>query len=133
CIRSEFVQAVQVCIPAISGYITGQYPISGSERPMASKSQRKATATHRRRAAARGLVRVEVQAAKRDARLIRTMARALRGDPDPAGGVRSVLANSLLQPEVKSAFDVFGSDLPDEVFAGVFELPRDRGWREVEF
>jgi putative addiction module CopG family antidote len=26
--------------------------------------------------------------------------------------------------EVKTAFDVFGSDLPDETFAGVFDQPR---------
>ena len=42
---------------------------------MASKSQPKATNTHRRRAAARGLVRVEVQAPKKDADLIRALAR----------------------------------------------------------
>ena len=40
---------------------------------MASKSQRKATRTHRRRAAARGFVRVEVQALKKDAGLIRAL------------------------------------------------------------
>ena len=37
---------------------------------MTTKSQRKATRTHRRRAAARGHVRVEVQAPKKDASLI---------------------------------------------------------------
>jgi hypothetical protein len=26
---------------------------------------------------------------------------------------------------------VFGSDLPNEVFAGVFEQPRQRQWREI--
>ena len=46
---------------------------------MASKSQRKATRTHRRRAAARGFVRVEVQAPKKDAGLIRALAETLRG------------------------------------------------------
>jgi hypothetical protein len=99
---------------------------------MASKSQRKATSTHRRRATARGLVRVEIQAAKRDARLIQAMARTLRHDPERAEALRSILAKTVLQPEVATAFDVFGSDLPDEVFAGVFDLPRQRGWREVD-
>jgi len=42
---------------------------------MASKAQRKAT---RRRAAARWLVRLEVQAPKRDANLIRALAETLR-------------------------------------------------------
>jgi hypothetical protein len=45
---------------------------------MASKSQRQATRTHRRRATARGLVRVEVQAPKKDAGLIRALAQSLR-------------------------------------------------------
>jgi hypothetical protein len=99
---------------------------------MASKSQRKATSTHRRRAAARGLVRVEVQAAKTDARLIRAMARTLRGDRERAEALRSVLAKTVLEPQVATAFDVFGSDLPDETFAGVFDLPRQRGWREID-
>ena len=99
---------------------------------MASKSQRKATRTHRRRAAARGLVRVEVQAAKRDAGLIRAVAQTLRGRSDRAKALRLTLEGALIDPEVKSAFDVFGSDLPDEAFAGVFDRPRQRGWREVD-
>ena len=47
---------------------------------MASKAQQKATKTHRRRAAARGLVRLEVQAPKRDADLIRALAATLRDE-----------------------------------------------------
>jgi hypothetical protein len=27
---------------------------------------------------------------------------------------------------------VFGSELPDETFAGVFDQPRQGGWREVD-
>ncbi len=80
---------------------------------MATKSQRKAIRTHRRRAAARGFVRVEVQAPKREA-------------------LRSTLAKALTHPEVQTAFDIFGSELPDEAFAGVFEQPRQRNWREVD-
>jgi hypothetical protein len=97
---------------------------------MASKSQRKAIRTHRRRAAARGFVRVEVQAPRRDAGLIRALAETLRGDA--AGALRSTLAKALTHPEVKTAFDIFGSELPDEAFAGVFEWPRQRNWREVD-
>ena len=33
-------------------------------------------------------------------------------------------AKALTHPEVKTAFDVFGSELPDEFFAGVFDQPR---------
>src|ERR1700720_2656551 len=99
--------------------------------PMASKSQRKATRTHRRRAAARGLVRVEIQARRKDAGLIRALAETLRGQADKAEALRSALAQALIHPEVKTAFDVFGSELPDETFAGVFDQPRQRDWREV--
>ncbi len=87
---------------------------------------------HRRRAAARGLVRVEVQAPKRDAGLIRALAETLRGEADKAEALRSTLAKALIHPEVKTAFDVFGSELSDEIFAGVFDQPRQRDWREVD-
>jgi hypothetical protein len=99
---------------------------------MASRSQRRATSAHRRRSAARGLVRVEVQAHKKDAGLIRALAETLRGEADKAEALRSTLANALLHPEVRTAFDVFGSELPDEAFAGIFDQARQRDWREVE-
>jgi hypothetical protein len=78
------------------------------------------------------LVRVEVQARKRDAGLIRALAETLRGRPEKAEALRSTLANALLHPEAKTAFDIFGSDLADEVFIGVFDQPRPRDWREVD-
>jgi hypothetical protein len=99
---------------------------------VASKSQRKATRSHRRRAAARGLVRVEVQAPRKDAGLIRALAETLRGEADKAQALRSTLAQALIDPEVKTAFDVFGSELPDETFAGVFDQSRQRDWREID-
>jgi hypothetical protein len=99
---------------------------------MATKSQRKATRTHRRRAAARGLVRVEVQAPKKDAGLIRALAEALRSKAGRAEMLRSTLAKTLVHPEVKTAFDIFGSELPDEAFDGVFDQPRQRDWRGVD-
>jgi hypothetical protein len=99
--------------------------------PVATKSQRKAAGAHRRRAAARGLARVEVLAPKKDADLIRALAQALRSEAGKAETLRSTLAKSLV-PEVKSAFDVFGSELPDEAFAGVFDQPRSRAWRRVD-
>jgi hypothetical protein len=99
---------------------------------MTAKSQRKATRAHRRRAAARGLVRVEVQAAKKDAGLIRALAETLRDQGVKAEALRSTLVNALHDPEIRTAFDIFGSDLPDETFAGVFDPPRHRSWREVD-
>lgn len=99
---------------------------------MASKSQRRATRTHRSRAAARGLVRVEVQAPKKDAGLIRALAETLRGGAETAEALRSALAKALIHPEVETAFDIFGSDLSDETFAGVFGQPRQVDWREVD-
>ena len=99
---------------------------------MASKSQRKATRTHRRRAAARGLVRLEVQAPKRDAGLIRALAETLRGGAGKAQALRSTLAKAIMNPEMKTAFDIFGSELPDEAFADVLDQPRQRGWRPVD-
>ena len=99
---------------------------------MASKSQRKATRTHRRRAAARGLVRVEVQAPKKDAGLIRAVAEALRGNAREAEALRSALAKAVLLPDVSTAFDIFGSELPDDAFENIFDQPRQRSWREID-
>jgi hypothetical protein len=99
---------------------------------MASKSQRKVIRTHRRRAAPRSLVRVEVLVPKRDAGLIRALAETLRGGVKKAEALRSTVAKALTRPEVRTAFDIFGSELPDEAFARVFEQPRQRNWREVD-
>jgi hypothetical protein len=88
---------------------------------------------HRWRAAVRGLVRVEVQALRKDAGLIRALAKTLRGEVDKAEALRAALARALSHPtaQAKTAFDVFGSDLPDEAFEGVFDQPRQQNWREV--
>ncbi|MBM3647208.1 MAG: hypothetical protein FJX11_05385 [Alphaproteobacteria bacterium] len=98
---------------------------------MATKSQRKATRAHRRRAVARGLVRVEVQAPKRDADLIRALAATLRGEVDDADMLRSRLAKALKSPEARTAFDIFGSELDDDAFTGVFDRPRQKRRRDV--
>jgi hypothetical protein len=97
---------------------------------MSRKAQRRATRRHRRRAAARGLTRVEVQASQKDAGLIRSLAEMLRGDSDVAEGLRSILAKALGNPEVQTAFDVFGSELPDEAFSGIFDHPLQREGHE---
>lgn len=99
---------------------------------MASPSQRKASASHRRRSTARGLVRVEVQTTPADTALIRQIARELRGDAQRARLLREKLKASLGTQRAKTAFDIFGSDLPDEAFEGVFEREPSPGWRDVE-
>ena len=99
---------------------------------MASPAQKKATAIYRQRAAERGYVRVEVQASKKDTRLIRALADELRNETPQAALLRSILEQALIKPETKSIFDIFGSDLPDSAFSGVFDQPRQADWREVE-
>lgn len=99
---------------------------------MATSSQRKASTMHRRRAVARGLVRVEVQAAKADTGLIKALAETLRGEPKRARLLRATLEQALVDPEIRTAFDIFGADLPDEAFAGIFDQPRQLNWREVD-
>jgi hypothetical protein len=37
----------------------------------------------------------------------------------------------VMHPELRDAFDIFGSELPDEAFADVFDQQRQRGWRKV--
>jgi hypothetical protein len=91
---------------------------------MSRKAQRRATRRHRRRAAARGLTRVEVQAVQKDAGLIRRLAEMLRGNPEKAETMRSALAKALGDPDVQTAFDIFGSELADDAFAGIFDQPR---------
>jgi hypothetical protein len=55
-----------------------------------------------------------------------------RGDSETAKTLRSTLAKAVVHREMGTAFDVFGSDLPDQALAGVFEQPRQRQWRKVE-
>jgi len=100
---------------------------------LTSPSQRKASASHRRRASAQGLVRVEVQTMPGDSALIRRIAKELRADSQRAQTLRQKLKASLgdkAQP--RNAFDIFRSDLPEEAFDGVFEHDRSIGWRDVE-
>jgi hypothetical protein len=43
-----------------------------------------------------------------------------------------MLAQALDDKDGRTAFDVFGSDLPEEAFTGIFGQPRQKGWREVD-
>jgi hypothetical protein len=96
---------------------------------MSTPAQRKASATHRRRASKRGLVRLEVQVPQGDAALLRELANRLRGTGTDAKSARTGVRILLAKP-VRTALDVFASDLPDSYFEGVFEhrkrdMPRD--------
>lgn len=99
---------------------------------MATHSQRKATRNHRKRAASRGFIRVEVQAVRGDVALIRAAAAALRTDTVRAKAVRKALETALVESEKCTALNAFASDLPDEVFEGVFDQPRDATWRDID-
>jgi hypothetical protein len=117
-----------MALPEISGCIM----VTGGSKLMATKAPQKAARAHRRRASARGLVRVEVEAPKKDIGLMRALAEVLRGESKRADTVRSALANALLRPEIKTVFDVFGTDLPDRAFNGVLDQPRRDRWRDVD-
>jgi hypothetical protein len=56
----------------------------------------------------------------------------LRSDAEKAQALRATLAKALGEPEVQTAFDVFGSELADEVFAGVFDQRRQRDRHEAD-
>ena len=77
-------------------------------------------------------MRVELTLDRKDAGLIKALAKTLRSEPVRAKALRATLETALDVPAITSAFDVFGSQLPDDTFAGVFEQPRPAGWREVD-
>jgi hypothetical protein len=54
------------------------------------------------------------------------------GQAEDAEALRATLTKALRHPPAKTAFDIFGSDLPDDAFEGIFDQPRQRDWREVE-
>jgi len=58
----------------------------------------------------------------------------LRGGAEKAEALRSTLVKAVMNPEMemKTAFNIFGSELPDEDFTGVFDQPRQRGSRRVD-
>lgn len=99
---------------------------------MTSAAQKKAMAAHRRRVAAKGLVRVEVQVSAGDASLLREMARRLRGGKSDAEKARNALRVSLAASDDGSALNMFASDLPDEYFEGVFDHERKVEDREID-
>ena len=98
---------------------------------MTSPTQRKATAAHRKRIRAKGLVRVEVQVPAGDAPLVRELAEHLRADTKIAE-LRIILKAALGGNKPKTVLEMFASDLPDEYFDGVFDHERTISHREID-
>jgi hypothetical protein len=77
------------------------------------------------------VLRVEVQVPAIDAALLRDLAAILRGESEAAQALRAQLRTAVAGPRASAVFDIFGSDLPDAYFDGVFEedrrsdMPRD--------
>jgi hypothetical protein len=89
--------------------------------------------THRRRRRDSGLVRVEVQVPGVDAGMLRDLAAILRGEAKAAQATRAQLRSVVAGPRAAAVFDIFGSDLPDACFDGVFEQGRRSGMpRDVQ-
>jgi hypothetical protein len=89
-----------------------------------SNAQREALTTHRRRRRDSGVVRVEVQVPEIDAPLLRDLAAVLHGESEAAQALRAELRAAVTVPRASAVFDIFGSDLPDSYFEGVFEHER---------
>ncbi|MCW5699408.1 MAG: hypothetical protein KIT00_06170 [Rhodospirillales bacterium] len=90
-------------------------------------AQQRAVRAHRHRRKDRGIVRVEVQAPEGDASLIRTLAAALRSDPETAHRVRTGVREALLPPEEPTLLELLACDFPDEIADLTFERQRDFG------
>ena len=101
---------------------------------MVKTAQRKAAANYRKRTREKGLVRVEIQVPADDAPLIRDLAERLRAPDVSATVTRNRLISAMERhEEPKSVLDVFGSDLPDEYFEGVFDHVRTTSNRKIDW
>ena len=99
-----------------------------SSRRQSLNAQRYALTAHRRRRRDQGVIRVEVQVPEVDAGIVRDVAAILRGEPRRAQQLRAKLRSVVSGTrDGASVFDIFGSDLPDHYFDGVFEGTRHRG------
>ncbi len=70
------------------------------------------------------MVRVEVQVPAIDAQILRDVAAILRGKSSAAQAMCAQLRSVVAKPRAESVFDIFGSDLPDGYFEGVFDQGR---------
>jgi hypothetical protein len=90
-------------------------------------AQKRALTAHRRHQKAKGIVRVEVQAAAGDAALIREVAAELRSGTRRAAEVRSLLRRSLRPKKSLRELLIMDIDIPDDVIDEAFARPRDLG------
>lgn len=97
-----------------------------------ANSRAKAVAAHRRRTRSRGLVRVELQVPAIDVGLVREIATVLRGEVPEAKTARDRMREVIVSSRPRSALDLFGSDLPDEYFEGVFDQDRSEFPRDID-
>jgi hypothetical protein len=67
---------------------------------------------------------------ERLARVVKRVIETKNGEFEPSARAEAAPALQRLRP--KTAFDIFGSNLPDETFDGVFPDKRQNGWREVD-
>lgn len=96
-------------------------------------SHRKATQEHRRRTAARGLVRLEVQANRSDVPLIRAVAEVLRQDGAEAETARERLRDIVPAKPKRTLLDVFLAIAPPiETDDIAFERDKDATWRDID-
>jgi hypothetical protein len=99
-----------------------------------SNAQRKTLSVHRSRRRDAAMVRVQVQVLAMDAQIIRDIASVFRGDSEAAEALRVQLRSVAVEPRNASAFEIFGSDLPDAYFEGVLGYGRCSDTRrDVEF
>lgn len=89
-----------------------------------SNAPRKTLNTHRRRHRDGGMVRVEVRVLAIDTQILRDLAAVLCGNPGAVQAMRVQLRSFVAKPRTASIFEIFGSDLPDACFQGVFEQGR---------
>jgi hypothetical protein len=99
---------------------------------MSHRSTSKAVSAHRKRQARRGFVRVEVQARRSDADLIRDVARALADDPARRDPIRAAISAA---PAIKTGADLLGAlaceALSGDEFDTLFERDKSSA-REVD-
>ena len=70
------------------------------------------------------MVHAVVQVPAIDTEMLRDIAAILRGSAETAQTMRAQLRSLVAKPRLDTVFDIFGSDLPDAYFDGVFTQSR---------
>ncbi len=85
-----------------------------------SKAHRKTLNTHRRLRRDDSVVRVAVRVPAINAQIVRDLAAVLRENAELAPALRLQLRSVVVKPRAATVFGIFGSDLQDAYFEGVF-------------